>query len=158
LQAGQRVAVALAPEGLFSWDVPAAEGASVRRGERGRRLPGQQPARAAFLAIRSCSATLTAIDDTACLHAQPACAPAQQEWRVTITVTGGFTRRQRHAAASASGRCLHVGIQTEHALPPDRACGLAGDLAVWAAARRSIFVPGKPLGGVGPAARFRAWR
>jgi hypothetical protein len=89
LQIGQQVAVALASEGLFSWHVPAAVGASVRRVSASGGYPGQQPGRAAFLAVRSGSATLTAIDDTACLHAQPACAAAQQAWRVTATVTGG---------------------------------------------------------------------
>jgi hypothetical protein len=89
LQVGQQVAVALASEGLFSWDMPAAVGASVRRVSAGGGYPGRAPARAAFLAVRSGCATPTAIDDTACLHAQPACAPAQQEWRVTVTVTGG---------------------------------------------------------------------
>ena len=51
--------------------------------------PGQQPAQAAFVAVQPGSATLTALD-TACLHAQPACEPAQQVWRVTVIVTGGY--------------------------------------------------------------------
>jgi hypothetical protein len=89
LHAGQQVAVALASTGLFSWHVPAAVGAAVTRVSASGGYPGQQPARAAFLAVRPGNATLTAIDDTACLHAQPACEPAQQEWRVTIIVTGG---------------------------------------------------------------------
>ena len=89
LHAGQQVAVALASEGLFSWHVPTAVGAAVRRVSASGGYPGQQPARAAFLAVRSGRATLTAIDDTACLHAQPACEPAQQEWQVAIIVTGG---------------------------------------------------------------------
>lgn len=89
LHADQQVAVALAPEGVFSWHVPAAAGAAVRRVSTSGGYPGQQPARAAFLAVRSGSATLTAIDDTACLHAQPACEPPQREWRVTVIVTGG---------------------------------------------------------------------
>jgi hypothetical protein len=89
LHVGQQVAVALASEGLFSWHVPTAVGAAVRRVSASGGYPGQQPARAAFLAVQSGSATLTAIDDTACLHAKPACEPAQQEWRVTVIVTGG---------------------------------------------------------------------
>ena len=89
LRVGQQVAVALASGGLFSWHVPAAVGAAVRRVSASGGYPGQQPARAAFLAVQSGSATLTAIDDTACLHAKPACEPAQQEWRVTVIVTGG---------------------------------------------------------------------
>jgi hypothetical protein len=86
---GQRVAVALASEGMFSWHVPAAAGAAVRRVTASGGYPGQQPARAVFLAVHSGSATLTAIDDTACLHAQPACEPPQREWRVTVVVTRG---------------------------------------------------------------------
>jgi hypothetical protein len=89
LHVGQQVAVALASGGLFSWHVPAAAGAAVRRVSASGGYPGQQPARAAFLAVRSGSAALTAVDDTACLHAQPACEPPQQEWRVTVIVTGG---------------------------------------------------------------------
>jgi hypothetical protein len=89
LHIGQQVAVALASEGLFSWHVPTAVGAAVRRRSASGGYPGQQPARAAFLAVQSGSATLTAIDDIACLHAQPACEPAQQEWRATVIVTGG---------------------------------------------------------------------
>jgi hypothetical protein len=87
LHAGQQVAVALASEGLFSWHIPAAAGAAVRRVSASGGYPGQQPARAAFLGVRPGSTTLTAIDDTACLHTQPACEPPQQEWRVTVVVT-----------------------------------------------------------------------
>jgi hypothetical protein len=52
--------------------------------------PGRQPARAAFLALLPGRATLSAIDDTACLHAEPACLPPQQVWRVAIIVTGRY--------------------------------------------------------------------
>lgn len=89
LHTGQQVAVALKSEGIFSWHVPTAAGAAVRSVSAGGGYPGQQAARAAFLAVRPGGAMLTAIDDTACLHARPACEPAQQEWRVTVTVTGG---------------------------------------------------------------------
>jgi hypothetical protein len=89
LHVGQQVAVALASAGSFSWHVPAAAGTAVRRVSASGGYPGQQPARAAFVAVRSGRATLTAIDDTACLHGQPACEPPQQEWQVTIIVTGG---------------------------------------------------------------------
>lgn len=88
LRPGQQVTVSLAAQGLFSWHVPAAAGATVRRISAGGGYPGRQPARAAFLAVRPGRTTLTAIDDTACLHAQPACQLAQQEWRVTVIVTG----------------------------------------------------------------------
>ena len=89
LRTGQQVAVTLTPGTFFSWHVPAAAAAAVRRVSASGGYPGQQPARAAFLAVRSGEAMLTTINDTACLHAQPACEPAQQEWRVTIIVTGG---------------------------------------------------------------------
>ena len=89
LHVGQQVAVALASEGLFSWHVPATAGAAVRTVTASGGYPGQQPARAAFVAIRSGHATLTAMDDTACLHFQLACEPPQREWRVTVIVTGG---------------------------------------------------------------------
>lgn len=90
LHPGQRVSVALGSEGLFSWHVPAEAGAAVMRVSSGGGYPGRRPARAVFLAIGPGSATLTATDDTACLHARPACEPAQQAWRVTVIVTGGY--------------------------------------------------------------------
>jgi hypothetical protein len=89
LRAGQQVDVTLASEGFFSWHVPTATGAAVRRVSASGGYPGRQPARAAFLAVRPGGAVLDTINDTACLHAQPACLPAQQEWRVTVIVTGG---------------------------------------------------------------------
>ena len=69
--------------------MPAAAGTAIKRVSARGGYPGQQPAQAAFLAIRSGEAALTTINDTACLHAQPACEPPQQEWRATIIVTGG---------------------------------------------------------------------
>ena len=89
LRTGQQVAVTLPPGGPFSWHVPAAAGAAVRRVSASGGYPSQQPAQATFLAIQPGEAMLTTINDTACLHAQPACEPPQQEWRVTIMVTGG---------------------------------------------------------------------
>jgi hypothetical protein len=89
LRTGQQVDVALASKGLFSWHVPAAVCAAVRRVSASGGYPGPQPARAAFLAVRPGEAILAAVNDTGCLHAQPACLPAQQEWRVTVIVTGG---------------------------------------------------------------------
>ncbi len=89
LHVGQQVAVALASAGSFSWHVPAAAATAVRRVSASGGYPGQQPARAAFVAVRSGGATLTAIDDTACRHGQPACELPQQEWQVTVIVTGG---------------------------------------------------------------------
>ena len=46
-------------------------------------------AAAAFVAVRSGGTALTVIDDTACLHGQPACKVPQHEWQVTVIVTGG---------------------------------------------------------------------
>jgi hypothetical protein len=64
-------------------------GVSLQAAHGGVSGAGQQPARAAFVAVRSGGATLTAIDDTACRHGQPACELPQQEWQVTVIVTGG---------------------------------------------------------------------
>lgn len=89
LRIGQHVSVTLASRGMFSWYVPAAAGTAVRRVTASGGYPAQQPARAVFLAVRPGSATLSTIDDTACLHDQPACLPAQQEWRVTVVVARG---------------------------------------------------------------------
>jgi hypothetical protein len=88
MRPGQRVTAVLTAQGLFSWHVPAAAGAAVKRAGASGGYPGLQPARAVFLAVQPGTATLTALDDTACLHAQPACEPAQQVWRVTVIVTG----------------------------------------------------------------------
>jgi hypothetical protein len=89
LRTGQQVAVTLTAGSFFSWHVPAAAGAAVRRVSASGGYPSQQPAQAAFLAVQPGKAMLSTISDTACLHAQPACEPPQQEWRVTIMVTGG---------------------------------------------------------------------
>jgi predicted small lipoprotein YifL len=86
LSPGQAVAVVLSPRGMFSWHVPAEAGAAVRRTSAADGYPGQRPARATFLATRRGSATLSATDDTACLHAQPACSVAQRTWQVTVLV------------------------------------------------------------------------
>jgi hypothetical protein len=89
LHTGQQVTVRLTPQGFFSWHVPVAAGAAIKRLSASGGYPGQQPAQAAFLAVRPGEATLTTIDDTACLHARPACQPPQREWRVTVIVTSG---------------------------------------------------------------------
>jgi hypothetical protein len=88
LRPGQRVTIALAAQGRLAWHVPAAAGAAMRKVSSSGGYPGTQPARGTFLAVRPGRATLTAIDDTACLHAQPACALPQQEWLVTVVVAG----------------------------------------------------------------------
>lgn len=87
LRPGQRVTVALASNGAMSWHVPAAAGAAVTRIGASGGYPGREPARAVFLAVRSGRAMLTALDDTACLHTQPACELPQQAWQVTVIVT-----------------------------------------------------------------------
>ena len=50
LRTGQQVAVTLTPGTFFSWHVPAAAAAAVREVSASGGYPGQQPARAAFLA------------------------------------------------------------------------------------------------------------
>ena len=88
LRRGQRVTVVLSANGALSWHVPAAADAAVTRVSRSGGYPGRKPARAVFLAVRSGRATLTALDDTVCLHTQPACELPQQTWQVTVIVTG----------------------------------------------------------------------
>jgi hypothetical protein len=87
LHPGQRLTVSLAEQGMFSWHVPAATRPAVERVSESGGYPGRQPAWATFLAVKPGRATLTAVDDTACLHAVPACQPPQQEWRITVIVT-----------------------------------------------------------------------
>jgi hypothetical protein len=89
LHRGQQITVALGSRGLFSWHIPAVTGAAVTKVSSSGGYPGRWPARAVFLAVQPGSATLTALDDTACLHAQPACEPAQHTWQVTVVVTSG---------------------------------------------------------------------
>jgi hypothetical protein len=87
LHVGQSVTVMLAPDGLFQWHVPTVSGIAVRQVSDSGGYPGQEPARATFLAQAGGEATLQAVDDTACLHAQPGCKPPQRQWQVTVTVT-----------------------------------------------------------------------
>lgn len=86
LARGQSVTVSLAARGLFSWHVPTARDSAVRQVDAGGGYPTDQPARATFVAVARGTATLTATNDTACRHAQPACLPPQQQWRVTLLV------------------------------------------------------------------------
>ena len=89
LRPGQQVTVTLPGRGhAYGWHIPAVAGTAVRRISASGGYPTQQPARAAFLAIHPGTATISASDDTACLHAQPSCALPQREWRATIIVTG----------------------------------------------------------------------
>jgi len=87
LHPGQAVTVVLAPRGMFSWHLPAADGTAVRRVSAAGGYPGPRPARAVFLASGRGSATISAIDDVACLHTSPACSVPQQTWRVTVLVS-----------------------------------------------------------------------
>jgi hypothetical protein len=86
LRRGQSVTIGLAAQGMFSWHTPVAAGTAVRQVSSDGGYPTDLPARATFLATTSGAATLTATDDTACLHAHPACLPPQQQWQVTIVV------------------------------------------------------------------------
>ena len=86
LSPGQTVTVVLPARGMLSWHVPAATGTVTRRTSAAGGYPGQRPARATFIAVQRGSATLRAISDAACLHAQPACMVPQQTWQVTVAV------------------------------------------------------------------------
>jgi hypothetical protein len=88
LSTGQSLTVTLGPHSAFSWHVPAATGAAVRRTSASGGYPGDRPARATFLAVRAGRSILAAVDDTACLHAQPACLLPQQSWQVVVIVAG----------------------------------------------------------------------
>jgi hypothetical protein len=87
LHPGQRLTVTLTAIGMFSWHVPAATGAALMKISTSGGYPTKLPARAVFLAVRLGRATLSSSDDTACLHAHPACLPAQEVWGVTVIVT-----------------------------------------------------------------------
>ncbi len=87
LSPGQRVIVVLSSHGMLSWHIPAATGTIVRRASAAGGYPAPRPARATFIATRSGSATLNAVNDAQCLHAQPACTVPQQAWQVTIIVS-----------------------------------------------------------------------
>lgn len=84
---GQSVSVVLRDAGL-SWHVPVATGRSVRRTGASGGYPGDQLARATFVATWPGRAVLSSFDDIACLHTRPACAVAQRAWRVVVSVTG----------------------------------------------------------------------
>lgn len=86
LARGRSVTVSLAAQGMFSWHIPIGTAPAVRQVNGGGGYPTDQPAQAAFLATEPGTATLTAENDTSCLHARPACLPPQQQWRVTILV------------------------------------------------------------------------
>jgi hypothetical protein len=86
LSTGQSVTVVLRRSAL-SWHVPAVTGAAVRRTSASGGYPGNAPAQATFQAVRPGHAILSAADDAACLHSQPACMMPQQLWRVEVIVT-----------------------------------------------------------------------
>ena len=92
---------------MFSWHVPAAEGAAVRRVTASGGYPAQQPARALFLAVQPGSATLSTVDDTACLHAHPACLPPPREWRVTVVGTRGCERGNDQERRTKGAKAAH---------------------------------------------------
>lgn len=86
LRRGQSLSVALAAQGMFLWHIPTVTGAALRQVSGSGGYPTSQQAQASFLATEPGTATLTAMNDTMCLHSQPACLPPQQEWRVTVLV------------------------------------------------------------------------
>jgi hypothetical protein len=86
LSTGQSVTVVLRRSAL-SWHIPAVAGAAVRRTSGSGGYPGTAPAQATFQAVRPGHAILSAADDAACLHSQPACMMPQRLWRVEVIVT-----------------------------------------------------------------------
>jgi hypothetical protein len=86
LSTGQSLTVVLRRSAL-SWHIPAVAGAAVRRTSASGGYPGNAPAQATFQAVRPGHAILSAADDAACLHSQPACMMPQQLWRVEVIVT-----------------------------------------------------------------------
>jgi hypothetical protein len=89
LAEGRTLAVVLSRQGGFAWHPALADGAALTRVSAGGGYPGQRPARAAFRAVSRGRAVLSAMDDTACLHARPSCEVAQRLWQVTVIVTRG---------------------------------------------------------------------
>jgi hypothetical protein len=83
----QTVTVILAAHGMFSWHIPTATGTSATLVNAQGGYPAGRPAQATFVAVRPGNTLLTATDDTACRHAQPACLPPQQSWQATVIVT-----------------------------------------------------------------------
>jgi hypothetical protein len=88
LLSGQSVNVVLAPNRISQWHVPIASGAALRSVSSSGGYPGEEPARATFLAVRQGEAILHADTDAACLHAQLPCGMPQTRWQVTVIVTG----------------------------------------------------------------------
>jgi hypothetical protein len=82
----QTVTVILVSHEMFSWHIPTATGTSVTLVNAQGGYPETQPAQAVFIAVHPGDTLLTATDDTACLHTQPACLPPQQMWQATIVV------------------------------------------------------------------------
>jgi hypothetical protein len=87
LTTGHSITVTLVPTPPFSWHLPAATGSILHRTAASGGYPARRPARATFRAVRPGRAVLSAIDDTQCLHAQPACMLPQRSWHVVIIVT-----------------------------------------------------------------------
>jgi hypothetical protein len=114
LHPGQRVTVTLAGRGTFSWHVPAATGAAVMRISASGGYPGKQPARAVFWAVGPGRATLSAVDDAACLHAHPACRLSQQAWRAMVVVTPFIPPADGGPATPAGGLASGCSV----AMPP----------------------------------------
>jgi hypothetical protein len=87
LRVGQQVTVILAP-GFQAFHQPRATGTALRPVSASGGYPGQRPARAVFRAVAPGTATLSAVSDTACLHAHPPCMVPQQTWTATVHVSG----------------------------------------------------------------------
>ena len=87
LRVGQQVTVILAP-GFQAFHQPGATGAALRLVSASGGYPGRRPARAVFRAVAPGTSTLSAVSDTACLHAHPRCMVPQQIWTATVHVSG----------------------------------------------------------------------
>lgn len=87
LRVGQQVTVILAP-GFQAFHQPGATGAALRLVSASGGYPSRRPARAVFRAVAPGTSTLSAVSDTACLHAHPPCMVPQQIWTATVHVSG----------------------------------------------------------------------
>lgn len=87
MRAGQSRGMYLAPSGYFTWDAVQQSTPGVVRLSNVRGGYPAQGYSATVTAIRAGTVQLQTQSDIACLHAKPACLPAQQTYRVTVIVS-----------------------------------------------------------------------
>lgn len=85
LRIGQRLRVILGGHGE-QWHRPASPGPSLRVAKTAGGYPGTLPAVTVFAAVRPGTASVTAMTDHPCLHAQPPCMMAQRVWSLRVVV------------------------------------------------------------------------